>query len=579
MAGEAARNLQFEYRVNSNIVTQADKSLIDRRPRDESTGVVQSLSGKLEGTRMGDRAYRSKPTGVEEKQAKRKKRDENRRYEVGKLKATGGVLATEDDGMSGLIYRPKTAETRRNYESLLHCIQECLGDEPRDVLCGAADEVLAAMKDDKLRDKERKREIESLLGNLAEDTYALLVNLSKKATDWSGGQQGGESGDQQAADIDETYGVNIQFEDSDEDAADEDDAADYGEVNESDEDDDEGGEGEDGEAGQGDDRSATNTSAAAAAEAAAIRRRKTADDGAGGSGSGGLHPRDVDAFWLQRQLAKRYTDPVAAQAKAAECLQLLKSAGDDRDLENRLLWGYEAFDLIKLVRQNRQMVLHCTLLAQAQSRSERNRGPNACRPKAGADTSPVAQREGKAEGGEAADASSSAAAAAAAAAVREQQQQQLADDEAVAAAVAGGYIQGKDLDLEDLAFTQGSHLMANKRCQLPDGSFRKQGSGYEEPTSLVPAGLPSNVSALNRVQSRIMKTAMESDENMLLPVPLEQQYIGVTEKKAIKRFAVMNQSLFTSRKETGKTARAVSRDLCLEKDTLGLFLKAGSPVH
>lgn len=30
-----------------------------------------------------------------------------------------------------------------------------------------------------------------------------------------------------------------------------------------------------------------------------------------------------------------------------------------------------------------------------------------------------------------------------------------------------------------------------------------------------------------------------------------------------------------SRKETGKTARAI-RDMCLEKDTLGLFLKEGS---
>lgn len=36
------------------------------------------------------------------------------------------------------------------------------------------------------------------------------------------------------------------------------------------------------------------------------------------------------------------------------------------------------------------------------------------------------------------------------------------------------------LDLEDLAFSQGSHFMANKRCQLPDGSFRKQRKGYEE---------------------------------------------------------------------------------------------------
>ena len=38
----------------------------------------------------------------------------------------------------------------------------------------------------------------------------------------------------------------------------------------------------------------------------------------------------------------------------------------------------------------------------------------------------------------------------------------------------------KFVDLEDLSFAQGSHLMANKRCQLPDGSYRKQRKGYEE---------------------------------------------------------------------------------------------------
>lgn len=33
------------------------------------------------------------------------------------------------------------------------------------------------------------------------------------------------------------------------------------------------------------------------------------------------------------------------------------------------------------------------------------------------------------------------------------------------------------IDFEDLVFQQGSHFMANKRCQLPDGSFRKQRKG------------------------------------------------------------------------------------------------------
>jgi pre-mRNA-splicing helicase BRR2 len=36
------------------------------------------------------------------------------------------------------------------------------------------------------------------------------------------------------------------------------------------------------------------------------------------------------------------------------------------------------------------------------------------------------------------------------------------------------------LNFDELAFSQGSHLMANKRCQLPEGSFRKQRKGYEE---------------------------------------------------------------------------------------------------
>ena len=31
-----------------------------------------------------------------------------------------------------------------------------------------------------------------------------------------------------------------------------------------------------------------------------------------------------------------------------------------------------------------------------------------------------------------------------------------------------------------MTFKDGSHVMANKKCQLPDGSFRKQRKGYEE---------------------------------------------------------------------------------------------------
>ena len=57
--------------------------------------------------------------------------------------------------------------------------------QPRDVLCGAADEVLSVLKNDRMREKEKKKEVEGLLGSIAEERFALLVNLGKKITDWT----------------------------------------------------------------------------------------------------------------------------------------------------------------------------------------------------------------------------------------------------------------------------------------------------------------------------------------------------------------------------------------------------------
>lgn len=114
--------------------------------------------------------------------------------------------------------------------------------------------------------------------------------------------------------------------------------------------------------------------------------------------------------------------------------------------------------------------------------------------------------------------------------------------EAAPGAVGAGQVAGsrKVLDLELMSFTQGSHFMANDKCQLPDGSFRKQKKGYEEVhvpalkpkpygSDEVQVGidkLPKYVQpafdgfkSLNRIQSRICKAALESDENLLVCAP------------------------------------------------------------
>ena len=761
MADASARSLQYEYKANSNLVLQADRTLIDRRPRDEPTGEVITLQGKLEGIQMGDKAQRTRPPQMEERKAKRRKRDEDER---GITNLKGRTLLSEGvDEMVGIMYKPKTKETRETYEILLSFIQAALGDQPRDILCGAADEVIVVLKNDKFRDKERRKEIQSLLGPLEDTRYHVLVNLGKKITDF------GVTKDSETADdtIDDTYGVNVQFE-SDEEGGEEDT---YGEVHEgSDMDDNE--EGVEAEVD-------TVVSARLTNEAGDVNVAKHKE----------LHPRDIDAYWLQRELSKVYDDAMISQEKAEEVLNILKTAPDDLQCENQLvlLLGFDQFQFIKNVREHRQMILYCTLLASAQSDAAKQQIEQKMR--ADSELNDILNQLYDTEKEDI---------------IKEEQERRErlrkskveADLEATDADNAKTENQYQPshsgVDLEDLEFAQGSHFMANKKCQLPDGSYRKQRKGYEEvhvpalkpkpfadKEKLVPIDqLPKYAHAafegfktLNRIQSKLYKTCLESDENILLcaptgagktnvallcmlkevskhisadgsikvdnfkiiyiapmkslvqemvgsfrkrlanygikvneltgdhqlckeeitatqvivctpekwdiitrksgertytqlvrliimdeihmlhdgrgpvlesivartirsiettqedvrlvglsatlpnyedvatflrvdpakglfyfdnsfrPVPLEQQYIGITEKKPMKRFQVMNEIVYEkvvehagknqvlvfvhSRKETGKTARAI-RDMCLENDTLGHFLREGS---
>ena len=76
--------------------------------------------------------------------------------------------------------------------------------------------MLVTLKDKKQSDKEKKKETEALLGvTLPEERFALLTNLGKKITDFdldpasSKIESGADKGD-----IDETYGINVQFQGS-----------------------------------------------------------------------------------------------------------------------------------------------------------------------------------------------------------------------------------------------------------------------------------------------------------------------------------------------------------------------------
>ena len=274
---------------------------------------------------------------------RRSKRDDRRENRAGK---------TEDVDVSGIYYRPKTKESKGTYEILLSFIQSSIGDQPRDILCGAADEVLATLKTDRLREKEKKKDVESLLGSMTDERFALLYSLGKKIADYTpekdaAAQSAAESGEME---IDEKYGVAVVFEEDDGggggDATTKGGGEYRGEVKEDDSGDENGGE-------EADDKLILH--------AGSLDGAPGGGGDAWGGGGGGergvdeLNPRMIDAYFLQRELNKFYEDPMVSQKKANEVLDILKTAADDRDCENKLviLLGFDQFNFIKMLRQNR----------------------------------------------------------------------------------------------------------------------------------------------------------------------------------------------------------------------------------
>ena len=108
-------------------------------------------------------------------------RPDERKSKKSKLEA-GGVLAASEESVG---YRPRTRESRIAYEELLTFISGHIGDQPQDVLRGAAEEVLAILKDDGMRDVDRQREVGKLLPRLGAEAYNRLVNLVRRINDFN----------------------------------------------------------------------------------------------------------------------------------------------------------------------------------------------------------------------------------------------------------------------------------------------------------------------------------------------------------------------------------------------------------
>lgn len=561
MADQQRDVSQYKYSAMSNLVLQADRRFVTRRG-DEVTGDPESLAGRLSIRDMGSRNAREdapkqkKPTGMlnvergslrEGEDVLEREQRKRKRGEPAQLRGTG-ILSAADALVEGIRYRPRTPATRATYDLIITTVASNLGDVPHEVVRSAADAVLEYLKDDDMKDFDKKKEVDDLLGTtMNPKQFNELVNLGKKITDYEAQDEdedmgdGGANGD--GAEIDDRQGVAVVFDEESDDEGDkmlteirdessEDEEGDQEDNLEADEIARAGGAGEDRDEGGmfGEDEEMTLDSGADRTAKSSAKDKS-------------IPAREIDAYWLQRQIGQNYADAHMQQVKTQQALQILSGLSEEgdertlREIENDLmeLFDYEHHELVQKLISNRDKVVWLTRLAKADDDEARG----------------VVEREIVAEGlrwildelrgrkvsvdagkGKKVEIKMDID-------VPEDYIKGAKDEQAKDGGLVGGLQPRKLINLENLIFEQGNHLMTNPKVKLPEGSTKKTFKGYEEihvpapkkrndPTdrdvpvtempewSRVPFGTTPK---LNKIQSKCFPTAFGEDGNMLICAP------------------------------------------------------------
>lgn len=527
MSQEATRFKHFEYRSNQNYVLQT----LHRRKRttSEGAGDPESLANRVTH-RMGD-MHREVMTDERRKQLEKQEKKRSRQGEVlndgmpisKRMKALGPSSVLSSDVLEGIRYQPRKRETRQAYQELLGQIKFCLGDQPQNVILSATDEVLTLLKDENIRPLDRQREIQLILGPLTNETYNSLIKISKQITDYSDATAASNDNDEDELDDDNGVAVLVGSDaesESDDDEMDDDEVGeDTGPVftNQTDEN---GNE----VFGNDDDAPAQNGDSLMQID------QKPQE---GNLLDSIVNPRDIDAYWLQRQVGIYVKVGHEQSAELAQQILPMLAGDDFRIVESELLelLDVDQFQFVKFLTTNKTAIYYCTRLLQAQSEMDRASIETEMRSNSAA-SAVLTQLRASSSGSKYAslklDPSSSASS---------NHKAPTTTEGAVPYAVQ--FKSHTTLDLEKLQFAGGSHMMTNKKCVLPPGTKRFATKEYEE--VLIPAtrskasdtapkypiaDMPKwsqrafvGMDYLNPVQTQLRAAAFETSENLLLCAP------------------------------------------------------------
>ncbi|KAJ6172280.1 Helicase C-terminal [Penicillium chermesinum] len=508
---------QYKYSAMSNLVLQADRRFVSRND-DEATGDPESIAGRIGIREMGSRV--------------RRQDDQKPKKKAGPADLERGSIR-EDAKIEGLTYRPRTAATRATYDLILTITRSHLGDVSHQVVRSAADAVLEYLKDQEMKDFDKKKEIDDLLGDVMDPKeFNELVNLGKKITDYNAqdddeDMDGDAVEDEDEGSVDGRPGIAVGFA---QEALDED---------------------EDLENEVSDEESDEDEQEQPAEDQPQDEDGMVIDDGVGHISKADSQPelsvpaQAIDAYWLQRQIGEMYPDAHSQQEKTQEALDILSGQEEDgsarplRDVENDLmeLFDYEHAELVSKLVTNRDKIVWVTRWRQVAEDDDARLLVENQMIEAG-HRAIFDELKGKSARDERAS--------------RPQKKFKKFDlmdlDIPSAAApedkppkevgLVGGLQPKKTINLENLVFHQGNHLMTNPNVKLPQGSTKRSFKGYEEihvpppkkassSDKLIPSTeLPDwaqvgwgNSKELNRIQTKCFPSAFHQDGNMLICAP------------------------------------------------------------
>lgn len=558
---------QYKYAAMSNLVLQHDKRFSTRR-NDEVTGDPESLAGRINIRDMGSRdareaAPKTKKKTTDLKDVERgsiregqdvleREQKKRKRGEPQQLRGVG-ILSAADALVEGLKYRPRTPATRQTYDLILTTTANNLGDVPHEVVRSAADAILELLKDENMKDFDKKKEIDDLLGiTMGSKEFNELVNLGKKITDYEGQDEDTnmdeEGGQEEGAELDERQGVAVVFDESD------DDEEGGGQTFEVRDEDEPSSDDEDEAEADGEDAADGRPKKDPVEDAGEEEEMILDGNIEGGSTTKARKPeknivsvREIDAFWLQRQIGAIYDDAHTQQTKTQEALQLLSGVSENgeekplREVENELmeLFDWEHHELVEKLIMNQDKIVWVTRWRRA---AEDDAARIALEREMVAEGHRAILDELEGRGEDDVDGVSKPS---------KKLKLDLMDIDVPSGPANGankkedgaliGDLQPKRLiNLENLIFDQGNHLMTNPQVKLPLGSTKRTFKGYEEihvpapkprkdaserdnmPTTELPEwarqGFGSSKS-LNRIQTKCFPTAFNDDGNMLICAP------------------------------------------------------------